>query len=115
MPNLDHILMTKNSKINKIVTSERIINTYVMKIIFRAAKLSWSGKRSLDIHAVVIYLSIKNNIITTANSNILTAFNVKAPSKIDRYYFAFVPIIHVKFQIIELLMILLFQLRVLMK
>ncbi len=49
MPNLDHILMTKNSKINKIVTSERIITTYVMKIIFRAAKLSWSGKRSLDI------------------------------------------------------------------
>lgn len=107
--------MTKNSKINKIVTSERIITTYVMKIIFRAAKLSWSGKRSLDIHAVVIYLSIKNNIITIANSNILTAFNVKSPSKIDRYYFAFVPIIHVKFQIIELLMILLFQLIVLMK
>lgn len=81
MPNLDHILMTKNSKINKIVISERIITTYVMKIIFCAAKLSWSGKRSLDIHAVVIYLSIKNNIITTANSNILTALNFKAPSQ----------------------------------
>ena len=81
MPNLDHILMTKNSKINKIVISERTITTYVMKIIFRAAKLSWSGKRSLDIHAVVIYLSIKNNIITIANSNILTALNFKAPSQ----------------------------------
>lgn len=87
MPSLDHILMTKNSKINKIVTSERTITTYVMKIIFRAAKLSWSGKRSLDIHAVVIYLSIKNNIITTANSNILTAFNVKAPSQTKKLAF----------------------------
>ena len=87
MPNLDHILMTKNSKINKIVTSERIITTYVMKIIFRAAKLSWSGKRSLDIHAVVIYLSMKNNIITIANSNILTAFNFKAPSQTKKLAF----------------------------
>lgn len=87
MPSLDHILMTKNSKINKIVTSERIITTYVMKIIFRAAKLSWSGKRSLDIHAVVIYLSIKNNIITIANSNILTALNFKAPSQTKKLAF----------------------------
>ena len=87
MPNLDHILMTKNSKINKIVTSERIITTYVMKIIFRAAKLSWSGKRSLDIHAVVIYLSMKNNIITIANSNILTALNFKAPSQTKKLAF----------------------------
>ncbi|QHJ83629.1 MAG: hypothetical protein [Caudoviricetes sp.] len=87
MPNLDHILMTKNSKINKIVTSERIITTYVMKIIFRAAKLSWSGKRSLDIHAVVIYLSIKNNIITIANSNILTVLNFKAPSQTKKLAF----------------------------
>lgn len=79
--------MTKNSKINKIVTSERIITTYVMKIIFRAAKLSWSGKRSLDIHAVVIYLSIKNNIITIANSNILTALNFKAPSQTKKLAF----------------------------
>ena len=87
MPNLDHILMTKNSKINKIVTSERIITTYVMKIIFRAAKLSWSGKRSLDIHAVVIYLSMKNNIINIANSNILTALNFKAPSQTKKLDF----------------------------
>lgn len=87
MPSLDHILMTKNSKINKIVTSERIITTYVMKIIFRAAKLSWSGKRSLDIHAVVIYLTIKNNIITIANSNILTALNFKAPSQTKKLAF----------------------------
>lgn len=87
MPNLDHILMAKNSKINKIVTSERIITTYVMKIIFRAAKLSWSGKRSLDIHAVVIYLSMKNNIITIANSNILTALNFKAPSQTKKLAF----------------------------
>lgn len=79
MPDLNHILMTKDSKIIKFVTSERIIATHILKVFFRVERLNIIGKR-LDMYATFIYVSMENSIVNVANSNILTALNVKAPS-----------------------------------
>ena len=79
MPNLDHILMTKDSKIIKFVISERIIATHILKVFFCVERLNIIGKR-LDMYATFIYVSMENSIVNVANSNILTALNFKAPS-----------------------------------
>ena len=79
MPNLDHILMTKDSNIIKFIRSERIIATHILKVFSRVERLSALGKR-LDMYAAFIYVSMENSIVNVANSNILTALNFKAPS-----------------------------------
>lgn len=79
MPNLDHILMIKDSNIIKFIRSERIIATHILKVFSRVERLNVLGKR-LDMYAIFIYVNMENNIVNVANSNILTALKVKAPS-----------------------------------
>lgn len=86
MPNLDHILMTKDSNIIKFIRSERIIATHILKVFSRVERLNVLGKR-LDMYAIFIYVNMENNIVNVANSNILTALNFKAPSQTKKLAF----------------------------
>ncbi len=86
MPNLDHILMIKDSNIIKFIRSERIIATHILKVFSRVERLNVLGKR-LDMYAIFIYVNMENNIVNVANSNILTALNFKAPSQTKKLAF----------------------------